>query len=65
MRREYPLRITRMEGHTKAVAAFQDEINNGQNADLKKAAQNGLPTIQHHLQMAQSLAAKKGVSASQ
>ena len=51
-----------LEGHTKAVAAFKDEINNGQNADLKEAAQKALPTIQEHLQMAQTLATKKGVS---
>jgi putative membrane protein len=59
------IRTVGVEGHTKAVAAFQDEVNSGQNADLKKAAQKGLPTIQEHLQMAQALAAKKGVSASQ
>ncbi|MDR5806346.1 DUF4142 domain-containing protein [Caballeronia sp. LZ001] len=50
-----------IEGHEKAVAAFQKEAQEGQNADLKKAAQKALPTIQHHLEMAQALAAKKGV----
>jgi putative membrane protein len=59
------IRTVGLEGHTKAVAAFEDEVNNGQNPDLKKAAQKGLPTIQEHLKMAQSLAVKKGVSASQ
>jgi predicted outer membrane protein len=54
------------EKYTQSVYyAFQDEISTGQNADLKKATQKGLPTIQDHLQMAQALAAKKGVSASQ
>ncbi|MDR5836575.1 DUF4142 domain-containing protein [Caballeronia sp. LZ034LL] len=50
-----------VEGHEKAVAAFQKEAQEGQNADLKKAAQKALPTIQKHLKMAQDLAATKGV----
>lgn len=50
-----------VEGHQKAIAAFQKEAQEGQNADLKKAAAKALPTIQHHLEMAQALAAKKGV----
>jgi predicted outer membrane protein len=51
-----------VEGHQKAVAAFQKEAQEGQNADLKKAAQKALPTIQEHLKMAQDLAAKKGLN---
>ncbi|SEJ75210.1 DUF4142 domain-containing protein [Paraburkholderia diazotrophica] len=51
-----------LEGHKEAVAAFEKEIANGQDAKLKKAAQDALPTIQKHYQMAQDLAAKKGVS---
>jgi len=51
-----------LEGHKKAIAAFQKEIADGQNADLKKAAQKGLPTIQEHSKRAQELAAKKGVT---
>jgi predicted outer membrane protein len=50
-----------VEGHKKAVEAFQKEAESGQNADLKKAAGKALPTIQEHLKMAQALAAKKGV----
>jgi putative membrane protein len=50
-----------VQGHQQAVTAFQTEIDQGQNADLKKAAQKALPTIQKHLKMAQDLAAKKGV----
>jgi predicted outer membrane protein len=34
-----------VEGHQKAVAAFQKEADGGQNPDLKKAAQKALPTI--------------------
>lgn len=52
-----------LEGHQQAIAAFQKEISDGQDASLKKAAQNALPTIKKHYQMAQQLAAKVGVSA--
>lgn len=51
-----------VEGHKQAVAAFEKEISDGQDAKLKKAAQDALPTIKKHYQMAQDLAAKKGVS---
>jgi putative membrane protein len=50
-----------VEGHQRAVEAFQKEAQGGQNADLKQAAQKALPTIQEHLKMAQDLASKKGV----
>lgn len=50
-----------LKGHEDAVAAFKKEISDGQNADLKKLAQKGLPTIERHYQMAQALAKKKGV----
>jgi putative membrane protein len=51
-----------LEGHKKAIAAFEKEASDGQNADLKKAAQKALPTIEEHYQMAQQLATKKGVT---
>jgi predicted outer membrane protein len=51
-----------LEGHKSAIAAFEKEISDGQNADLKKAAQKALPTIREHYKMAQDLAAKKGVT---
>lgn len=50
-----------LKGHEDAVAAFKKEIADGQNADLKKLAQKGLPEIEHHYQLAQALAKKKGV----
>jgi predicted outer membrane protein len=49
-----------VEGHQKAVDAFQKEVDAGQNPDLRKAATKALPTIQEHLKMAQALAARKG-----
>jgi predicted outer membrane protein len=51
-----------LEGHKQTIAAFEKEIAEGQNADLKKAAQKALPTIKEHYQRAQQLAAKKGVT---
>ncbi|PRX89435.1 putative outer membrane protein [Paraburkholderia sp. BL6669N2] len=51
-----------LEGHKAAVAAFEKEAEQGQNADLKAAAQKALPTIKEHYKMAQDLAAKKGVT---
>jgi putative membrane protein len=52
-----------LEGHKQAVAAFEKEAADGQNAKLKEAAQKALPTIKEHYQMAQDLATKKGVAA--
>ena len=42
--------------HEVAVKAFQDEIANGQDADLKQFATDTLPIIQHHLAEARHLA---------
>ncbi|CAN7782932.1 DUF4142 domain-containing protein [Paraburkholderia hospita] len=52
-----------LEGHKQAIAAFQKEISDGQDAKLKKAAQDAMPTIQEHYEHAQSLATQKGVAA--
>jgi len=52
-----------LEGHKQAIAAFEKEISDGQNASLKKAAQKALPTIKDHYQKAQQLAAKLEVTA--
>jgi putative membrane protein len=44
-----------VEDHTAVVNAFQNEISNGSDADVKAFAQKYLPTIQHHLEMARQL----------
>jgi putative membrane protein len=41
--------------HQDAVALFTSESSTGTNNDLKAFATQTLPTLQHHLQMAQSL----------
>jgi predicted outer membrane protein len=51
-----------LEGHKEAIAAFEKEAADGQNAKLKEAAQKALPTIKEHYQMARDLATK-GVAA--
>jgi putative membrane protein len=51
-----------LKGHEDAIAAFKTEISDGQNADLKKLAQKGLPVVEEHYRMAQTLAKKEGVS---
>jgi putative membrane protein len=45
-----------MGGHQKAVELFQKESESGNDAQLKAAATRALPTIRHHLAMAQQLA---------
>ena len=47
-----------VEDHTAVVNAFQNEITNGTDADLKAFAQKHLPAIQHHLEMARQLQAQ-------
>jgi putative membrane protein len=42
-------------GHTMAVTLFQNEIANGQDADIKGFAQQTLPIIQSHLRDARRL----------
>lgn len=49
-----------VEGHKDAIQAFQREIADGQNADIKKAAQKALPTVEEHYRMSQTLAQKVG-----
>lgn len=46
-------------GHTATVAAFNDEINGGQDADVKAFAQQNLPTVQQHLADARRLAGRR------
>ncbi len=44
-----------VQGHKDAVDLFKRYAKGGENADLKAFAQNTLPTIEHHLSMAQDL----------
>jgi putative membrane protein len=42
-----------VKGHTDAIAAYQKEASDGQNADLKAYAQATLPTLEKHRTAAQ------------
>ncbi len=48
------------DAHQKAVALFEDEARDGKDAQLRAFAQSTLPTLKHHLSMAQTLARKVG-----
>jgi putative membrane protein len=44
-----------VKDHEKAVKLFQKEAQSGQDPELKQFAQQTLPKLQQHLQMAQQL----------
>ena len=54
-----------IDEHQAAVQLFTKESQSGDNADLKRFAAETLPTIQHHLQMAQSMEADMSSTAPQ
>jgi len=45
-----------VQGHDKAIALHQDELQNGKNKAVKEYAQDKLEVIQHHRHLADSLA---------
>lgn len=51
---------TMVKNHQKTVQLLQHQINSGQDAKVKSFAQDTLPTVQHHLQMAKDIEAKVG-----
>ena len=51
-----------VEDHEKAVGAFKQQAEKGQDAELRSLAEATLPTLEDHLRMAQSLAAQVGAS---
>jgi putative membrane protein len=50
-----------VSGHKDAVSLFERYAKTGENAKLKDWADKTLPTLRHHLEMAQDLAAGKTV----
>jgi putative membrane protein len=46
-------------GHTKAIAEYKREAQEGQNPDIKAYASQTLPTLQKHLEAAQGLEKRK------
>jgi putative membrane protein len=51
-----------VEDHTKDVSAFQRQAEQGKDQDVKGWAAKTLPTLQEHLQMAKTTAAKVGAT---
>jgi putative membrane protein len=47
-----------VKDHEKAVRLFEEQANNGKDADLKSFASTTLPTLQTHLQMARDIDAR-------
>lgn len=47
-----------VKAHEDTVKLFQKEVDKGSDADVKAWAAKTLPTLQHHLEMAQALKAK-------
>lgn len=47
-----------VKDHKETIALFQKEVKSGQDPQLKEFASQTLPTIKHHLQMAQKIAGK-------
>jgi len=54
---------SQVKAHEDTVALLEKEIASGQDPDAKAFAQSVLPTVQHHLEAARSLAVEEGVSA--
>jgi putative membrane protein len=52
---------TMIKDHDQTVALFQREAQEGQSEQLRKFAEETLPTIQEHLQMARSIGKQVGV----
>jgi len=44
-----------VDDHTEDVSEFQNEVNSGQNTDVKRWAEKTLPTLQEHLSMARDI----------
>ena len=54
-----------VKDHQDTVKLFQNEINQGQDPDVKAFASRNLPIIQHHLDMIKGIESSSGVNASQ
>jgi putative membrane protein len=47
-----------VKDHRTDIAEFEKEANSGSDADVKSFASKTLPTLRHHLEMAQSADSK-------
>lgn len=56
---------SQVKAHEKVVGLLEKEISSGEDADAKAFAQSVLPTIQHHLEAARTLADTAGAQSAQ
>jgi putative membrane protein len=57
---ERQFKTDQVEGHKQAIAQFERYAKSGDNPDLKKWAQETLPTLKTHLQHAEALPRPNG-----
>ena len=50
-----------LQGHDKAIAEFENEIEHEQDPAIRAYAEKALPTIQDHIRIAEDLAGKMGM----
>jgi putative membrane protein len=48
-----------VKDHNEDISEFQKEVKKGEDADVKAFAQNTLPTLQHHLMLANQLSSQE------
>jgi len=53
---------SQLKDHKKVIAAFEKEVEQGQNPQLKQFAENTLPVLQDHVRVVEDLAGKLGLS---
>jgi putative membrane protein len=57
--------LVNLKAHGKTISLYQKEVQQGQDPATKQYAQNLLPSLQHHLTMAENAAKSAGVSQTQ
>ena len=52
-----------VKDHVEDISEFEKEVKKGQDADIKSFAEKTLPTLRHHLMLANRLGSQKSASA--
>jgi putative membrane protein len=52
-----------VKDHVEDISEFEKEVKKGQDPEVKSFAENTLPTLRHHLMLANRLGSQKSVSA--
>jgi putative membrane protein len=51
-----------LQGHKQVISSFENEIEHGQDREVKDYAEQTLPTLEDHIRIAEDLAGKMGMS---